>query len=168
MNIEQALTDRVGTVGGKLHTARSRNDQVATDFRLWLRRRTLETVAALTRVRSALVELADRHLGVIMPGFTHLQVAQPLLFSHHLLAYFEMFGRDRGRFVDSLARLNVSPLGAGALAGTGFPIDRDRTAEMLGFSAPAANSMDAVSDRDFALEYLSSASIVMMQPVAVA
>ena len=162
MNIERALTERVGPVGGKLHTARSRNDQVATDFRLWLRDETEGLFTLFTRLRRVLVGEAERHLGVIMPGYTHLQVAQPVLFSHHLLAYFEMFSRDSERLQDSLKRLNVSPLGAGALAGTGFPIDRGRTAELLGFDKPAANSLDAVSDRDFALEFLSAASIAMM------
>ena len=162
MNIERALTERVGPVGGKLHTARSRNDQVATDFRLWLRDETYVLLELFTHLRRVLVGEAERHLGVIMPGYTHLQVAQPVLFSHHLLAYYEMFSRDEERLKDSLKRLNVSPLGAGALAGTGFPIDRGRTAELLGFDRPAANSLDAVSDRDFALEFLSAASIAMM------
>jgi len=162
MNIERALTERIGPVGGKLHTARSRNDQVATDFRLWLRRRNLELQEQLLELQKVLVNLAQLHIDVIMPGYTHLQVAQPLRFSHHLLAYYEMFGRDRERLADSLKRLDVSPLGAGALAGTGFPIDRDHTARALGFSAPARNSLDAVSDRDFALEFLSAASITMM------
>ena len=162
MNIERALTERIGPVGGKLHTARSRNDQVATDFRLWLRRRNLELQEELLELQKVLVDLAQLHIDVIMPGYTHLQVAQPLRFSHHLLAYYEMFGRDRERLADSLKRLDVSPLGAGALAGTGFPIDRDHTARALGFSAPARNSLDAVSDRDFALEFLSAASITMM------
>ena len=162
MNIERALTERVGAVGGKLHTARSRNDQVATDFRLWLRDETEALQELFTRLRRVLTEEAERHLGVIMPGYTHLQVAQPVLLSHHLMAYFEMFSRDEERLQDSLKRLNVSPLGAGALAGTGFPIDRERTAELLGFDRPAANSLDAVSDRDFALEFLSAASMAMM------
>ncbi len=162
MNLEAALTQRVGPVGGKLHTARSRNDQVATDFRLWLRDETHALIALLHDLRMAFVEAADRHLGVIMPGYTHLQVAQPVLLSHHLLAYFEMFSRDAERLQDSLKRLNVSPLGAGALAGTGFPIDRTRTAELLGFDRPARNSLDAVSDRDFVVEFLSAASLVMM------
>ena len=162
MNIERALTERVGAVGGKLHTARSRNDQVATDFRLWLRDETEGLQELFTRLRRVLTEEAEKHLGVIMPGYTHLQVAQPVLFSHHLMAYFEMFSRDEERLQDSLKRLNVSPLGAGALAGTGFPIDRERTAELLGFDRPAANSLDAVSDRDFALEFLSAASMAMM------
>ena len=162
MNLEAALTERVGPVGGKLHTARSRNDQVATDFRLWLRDETHALIGLLHELRTAFVEAADRHLGVIMPGYTHLQVAQPVLLSHHLLAYFEMFCRDAQRLQDSLKRLNVSPLGAGALAGTGFPIDRQRTAELLGFDRPARNSLDAVSDRDFVVEFLGAASLVMM------
>lgn len=162
MNIERALTERVGAVGGKLHTARSRNDQVATDFRLWLREKTHELLALLTTTRTVFVELAEANLDAVMPGYTHLQVAQPILFSHHMLAYYEMFTRDGGRLEDSLKRLNVSPLGAGALAGTGFPIDRQRTADLLSFSEPARNSLDAVSDRDFALEFLSAASILMM------
>ena len=153
MNLEHALTERVGPVGGKLHTARSRNDQVATDFRLWLREETNVLIDLLQALRRTLVEIAEGHLSVIMPGYTHLQVAQPVLFSHHLMAYYEMFSRDQSRLEDSLKRLNVSPLGAGALAGTGFPIDRERTAELLGFDRPAANSLDAVSDRDFALEF---------------
>lgn len=162
MNLERALTERIGPVGGKLHTARSRNDQVATDFRLWLRDETHAMIGLLHDLRAAFVEAADTHYGVIMPGYTHLQVAQPILLSHHFLAYFEMFTRDAGRLEDSLKRLNVSPLGAGALAGTGFPIDRARTAELLGFDAPARNSLDAVSDRDFAVEFLSASSLIMM------
>ena len=162
MNLESALTKRVGAVGGKLHTARSRNDQVATDFRLWLRDETHALSGLLHELRAAFVEAANQHLGVIMPGYTHLQVAQPVLLSHHLLAYFEMFSRDAERLEDSLKRLNVSPLGAGALAGTGFPIDRARTAELLGFDRPARNSLDAVSDRDFVVEFLGAASLVMM------
>ena len=162
MNIERALTERVGAVGGKLHTARSRNDQVATDFRLWLRDKTYELIGLLAETRGVFVDLAETHLGAVMPGYTHLQVAQPVLFSHHMLAYYEMFTRDEARLRDSLGRLNISPLGAGALAGTGFPIDRDRVAAGLGFSEPARNSLDAVSDRDFALEFLSAASITMM------
>ena len=162
MNIERALTERIGAVGGKLHTARSRNDQVATDFRLWLREATHDLVDLLKTVRTVFVDLAETHLGVIMPGYTHLQVAQPILFSHHMLAYYEMFTRDQERFTDSLKRINVSPLGAGALAGTGFPIDRHRSAELLGFSHAARNSLDTVSDRDFALEFLANAGITMM------
>jgi len=162
MNIEHALTLRIGPVGGKLHTARSRNDQVATDFRLWLRRESQELSALLTRFRKVLVAVAEQHLGVIMPGYTHLQVAQPVLLAHHLLAYYEMFSRDQERLQDSIKRLNVSPLGAGALAGVTFPIDRHRTSSLLGFDRPADNSLDAVSDRDFALEFLAAASITMM------
>ncbi|MDZ7703528.1 MAG: argininosuccinate lyase [Trueperaceae bacterium] len=162
MNIERALTERVGSVGGKLHTARSRNDQVATDFRLWLRDTIHTLIAGLQRLRTVLVDLAELHDAVIMPGYTHLQVAQPILLSHHLLAYYQMFSRDQARLEDSLERVNVSPLGAGALAGTTFPINRRRTAELLGFSSVAANSLDAVSDRDFALEFLAAASIAMM------
>ncbi len=162
MNLEHRLTQAVGVVGGKLHTARSRNDQVATDFRLAVRNRSRRIITLLHELRSAFVELAERDLDVFVPGYTHLQVAQPVRLGHHWLAYFEMFGRDAGRLRDGLARLEVSPLGAGALAGTGFPIDRHRTAELLGFREPAANSLDAVSDRDFALEFLSAASIAMM------
>jgi argininosuccinate lyase len=162
MNIESELTRRIGAVGGKLHTARSRNDQVATDFRLFVRDQTLDIIALLFETREVFVNLAENNLGAIMPGYTHLQVAQPILFSHHMLAYYEMFSRDQERFEDSLKRLNISPLGAGALAGTGFPIDRHKTASLLGFSEPARNSLDAVSDRDFALEFLSGASILMM------
>ena len=162
MNLERLLTERIGEAGGRLHTARSRNDQVATDFRLWLRGATHDILVLLHEVREVLVDLADEHLDVLMPGYTHLQIAQPVRLSHHLLAYVEMFGRDAGRFRDALARLDVSPLGAGALAGTTFPIDRARTAELLGFADVAANSLDAVSDRDFALEFLAAASIAMM------
>jgi argininosuccinate lyase len=162
MNLERELTNRIGAVGGKLHTARSRNDQVATDFRLYVRDRSLELITLLKQTRQVFVDLAEKHLGVIMPGYTHLQIAQPILFSHHMLAYYEMFRRDQSRFEDSLSRLNVSPLGAGALAGTGFPIDRQKTSDLLGFSEPARNSLDAVSDRDFALEFLGTASILMM------
>ena len=162
MNIERALTERIGPVGGKLHTARSRNDQVATDFRLWLREATHEVIVRLQALRAVFVDLAEDHLGVIMPGYTHLQVAQPILFSHHMLAYYEMFTRDQERFADSLKRTNVSPLGAGALAGTGFPINRHRSAELLDFSYAARNSLDAVSDRDFALEFLAHSSIAMV------
>jgi argininosuccinate lyase len=162
MNVERALTDRIGPVGGKLHTARSRNDQVATDFRLWLKRRTLALAEQLHTLQGVFVALAERELGVILPGYTHLQVAQPILLSHHLLAYVEMFARDRERLLDGVKRTDVSPLGAGALAGTGFPIDRARTAELLGFSSVARNSLDAVSDRDFAAEFLATASIAMM------
>ncbi len=163
MNLERRLTERIGPVGGKLHTARSRNDQVATDFRLALRGRIRRLIALLHETRAALVEVAERELDVIMPGYTHLQVAQPVRLSHHLLAYVEMLARDQGRLRDGLTRLDQDcPLGAGALAGTGFPIDRHRTAALLGFEGPAANSLDAVSDRDFAIEFLGAASIAMM------
>ena len=162
MNIEHALIQRIGPVGGKLHTARSRNDQVATGLRLWLRKAAQEIVKELLSLRLVLVDLAEQHLSVIMPGYTHLQVAQPVRFSHHLMAYYAMFGRDSERFEQVLGRINQSPLGAGALAGTGFPIDAQQTADSLGFDGVVANSMDAVSDRDFALEFLSSCSIVMV------
>ena len=162
MNIERALIDRIGPTGGKLHTARSRNDQVATDLRLWLRAATQRITALLRAVRTTLVDVAKEHLGVIMPGYTHLQVAQPILFSHHLLAYYEMFTRDQDRYEGWLRRADVSPLGAGALAGTGFPIDRHRSAALLGFSDVASNSLDAVSDRDFSLEFLAHCSIAMV------
>jgi len=162
MNIEHALIQRIGLVGGKLHTARSRNDQVATDLRLWLRSATRHIMGELVALRRVLVDLAEKHLQVIMPGYTHLQVAQPVRFSHHLMAYCAMLERDSERFGQTLGRLNRSPLGAGALAGTGFPIDPEQTARQLGFDEVAANSMDAVSDRDFALEFLSCCSIVMV------
>ncbi len=162
MNLESLLTERLGAVGGKLHTARSRNDQVATDARLYLARRGSELRELVVELRRVLVQLAAEHIDVIMPGYTHLQVAQPVRFSHHLLAYHEMFKRDQGRIEDALERADVSPLGAGALAGTTFPIDRDLTAELLGFANVAANSLDAVSDRDYMLETLSALSILMM------
>ena len=162
MNVERMLTERIGPVGGKLHTARSRNDQVATDLRLWLRRASHDVIDRILALRTVIVGLAEEHLGVVMPGYTHLQVAQPVLFSHHLMAYYEMLSRDQDRFADALSRLNISPLGAGALAGTGFPIDRHRTASLLGFEEPAGNSLDAVSDRDFVLEYLFNAALTSM------
>ncbi len=162
MNIEHALTDRIGPLGGKLHTARSRNDQVATDLRLWLRKAVQEIIHALQAFRTVLVDLAETHLDVIMPGYTHLQVAQPVLLAHHILAYYEMFTRDEARFGESLKRIGVSPLGAGALAGTGFPIDRRKTAALLGFTAVSRNSMDAVASRDFTMEFLSHCAIAMV------
>src|SRR5690554_1732209 len=162
MNVEHHLTARIGAVGGKLHTARSRNDQVATDMRLHLKRRGGKVVALIDELRGVLVDLAERHLGVVLPGYTHLQVAQPVLLSHHLLAYFEMLGRDEGRLRDAIARADESPLGAGALAGTTFPIDRHRTAELLGFARVARNSLDAVSDRDFVIETIAALAILMM------
>ena len=159
MNVESRLSELIGPASGRLHTARSRNDQVATDFRLWVRDQTDATLGALTTLREALAVQAKAHAATVMPGFTHLQAAQPVTFGHHMLAYFEMFGRDRGRFADARTRANESPLGAAALAGTGFAIDRHRTAEALGFDRPMANSMDAVSARDFALEFLAAAAI---------
>ena len=162
MNIEHELTKRIGPLGGKLHTARSRNDQVATDLRLWLRRAGRQIGIQLRTVRATLVDLAEAHMGVIMPGYTHLQVAQPILFSHHLMAYNAMLTRDAERLSQTLARMNYSPLGAGALAGTGFSIDRHATADQLGFEGVIPNSMDAVSDRDFVLDFLSFCSITMV------
>jgi len=159
MNIEARLTERIGEAGKRLHTARSRNDQVATDFRLWVRDAIDGLDAAMAGLMRALADRAAQHAADPMPGFTHLQTAQPVTFGHHLLAYVEMLARDRGRFADARRRLNECPLGAAALAGTSFPIDRDATASELGFDRPSANSLDAVSDRDFALEFLSAASI---------
>jgi len=159
MTVESRLKDIVGDAAGRLHTARSRNDQVATDFRLWTRTAMTRIDAGLRAIQTALLARADEHADSIMPGFTHLQVAQPVTLGHHLLAYVEMFGRDRGRFADARARLNESPLGAAALAGTGFAIDRHATAKALGFDRPMANSIDAVSDRDFALEFCAAAAI---------
>ena len=159
MNIEARLTERIGDAGKRLHTARSRNDQVATDFRLWIRDAIDGLSAQLTELLRALAERAAAHAADPMPGFTHLQTAQPVTFGHHLLAYVEMFDRDRDRLRDCRRRLNECPLGAAALAGTSFPIDRHATATALGFDRPAANSLDAVSDRDFALEFLSAAAI---------
>jgi argininosuccinate lyase len=159
MNIEARLAERIGDAGRRLHTARSRNDQVATDFRLWVRDAIDGLDAQLADLMRALAERASAHASDPMPGFTHLQTAQPVTFGHHLLSYVEMFARDRGRFGDCRARLNFCPLGAAALAGTSFPIDREMTAAALGFDGPAANSLDAVSDRDFALEFLAAAAI---------
>jgi argininosuccinate lyase len=159
MNIEARLTERIGEAGRRLHTGRSRNDQVATDFRLWVRKAMDEADQGLLALQRALLTQAERHFDTIMPGFTHLQIAQPVTFGHHLMAYVEMFARDRGRFRDARARTNECPLGAAALAGTSYPIDRAMTAKSLGFSAPMRNSLDAVSARDYALEYLSAASI---------
>ncbi len=160
LNIEARLREIIGPAAGRLHTARSRNDQVATDLRLWVRQACDGMEDALVGLQSALVERAEQHADTLMPGFTHLQTAQPVTFGHHMMAYFEMFGRDRGRLADYRRRLNECPLGAGALAGTSFAIDRDMTAHELGFAKPAANSMDAVSDRDFALEYLAALALV--------
>src|SRR5579863_10139561 len=162
MNVESRLGELIGPAAGRLHTARSRNDQVATDFRLYVRDTIDAADTALAAFQYALAERALQHAGTVMPGFTHLQTAQPVTFGHHLLAYVEMASRDRGRFADARRRLNESPLGAAALAGTSFPIDRHATARALGFDRPTANSLDSVADRDFALETLSAASISAM------
>ena len=159
MNVEARLKEVIGEPAGRLHTARSRNDQVATDFRLWVRDQCDAATGGLSALMSALVAQAEAGADLVMPGFTHLQTAQPVTWGHHMMAYVEMFARDRSRFADARRRMNECPLGAAALAGTGFPIDRHMTAAALGFDAPMANSLDAVSDRDFALEYLSAASI---------
>ena len=158
MHVEARLLEIVGPVAGRLHTARSRNDQVATDFRLWVRDAMDMADSALAALQRALVDRAEEHAETIMPGFTHLQSAQPVSLGHHLMAYYEMVRRDRSRFTDARRRMNESPLGAAALAGTGFPIDRERTASTLDFDAPTANSLDSVSDRDFALDYLMAAT----------
>ena len=162
LNIERRLTELVGDAGKRLHTARSRNDQVATDLRLWLRNEIDEIGTRITALQRALLEQARRHAGLIMPGFTHLQVAQPVTFGHHLLAYVEMLGRDRERLAQVRSRVNRMPLGAAALAGTSFAIDRGRVARELGFEALAENSLDAVSDRDFAIEFCACAALVMV------
>jgi argininosuccinate lyase len=159
MNVEARLAELIGPAAGRLHTARSRNDQVATDFKLWVRDAIDDLDRALARYQRALAEKALMHAATVMPGFTHLQTAQPVTFGHHLLAYVEMASRDRGRFADARQRLNESPLGAAALAGTSFALDREMTAKRLGFERPAANSLDAVSDRDFVLETLAAAAI---------
>ena len=162
MNIESALVARIGAVGKKLHTARSRNDQVATDIRLYLRDQLDAMDSRLRGLLVALIDLAEREASTVMPGFTHLQAAQPITFGHHMLAWFEMLLRDRDRLRDVRRRVNVSPLGAGALAGTSFPIQREVSAELLGFAAVAENSLDAVSDRDFAIEFTAAAALVMV------
>ncbi len=162
MNLEAALTADIGAAGKKLHTGRSRNDQVATDVRLYLRAEIDAIRAAIARLQAALLDLAEREAETILPGFTHLQVAQPVTFGHHMLAWFEMLERDRERLADCRRRVNVMPLGAAALAGTTYPIDRHYTAELLGFDRPAENSLDAVSDRDFAIEFTADAAILMM------
>jgi argininosuccinate lyase len=162
MNVEARLIEKIGPVGGKLHTARSRNDQVALDVRLYLRDEVDAIGKSLLALRKALVDQAERNLDVIMPGYTHLQTAQPILFSHHMLAYVEMFARDAGRLRDLRARFNVLPLGAGALAGTTFPIDREWVAQQLGFDGVTRNSLDSVSDRDFAIEFCAFAALLMM------
>ena len=155
---ESRLAEKIGPVAGRLHTARSRNDQVATDFRLWVRDAVDQADAALAALQDALLARAEKHADSVMPGFTHLQVAQPVTLGHHLMAYFEMFARDRSRLKDARARMNLCPLGSAALAGTGFNLDREATAKALGFDGPTRNSLDSVSDRDFALDYLTAAS----------
>ncbi|RLA41553.1 MAG: argininosuccinate lyase, partial [Gammaproteobacteria bacterium] len=161
MNIEAALTAKIGITGKKLHTGRSRNDQVATDIRLWLRSEITTIQRELHRLQEGLLFIAEREASTIMPGFTHLQTAQPVTFGHHLLAWYEMLVRDQGRLADCKKRLNQSPLGSAALAGTTYPIDREYTAELLGFDGPTANSLDSVSDRDFAIEFCAFASLLM-------
>lgn len=161
MNIEAALTARIGEAGKKLHTGRSRNDQVATDVKLWLLEAMASIKAELLRLQHALLDLAEREAETIMPGFTHMQTAQPVTFGHHMMAWFEMLQRDMGRLDDCRRRMNQSPLGAAALAGTTFPIDRELTARLLGFDGPTANSLDSVSDRDFAIEFCAFASLLM-------
>jgi argininosuccinate lyase len=162
LNVENRLTELIGDAGKRLHTARSRNDQVAVDFRLWVRDQCDAAIAGLTGLMRAFVAQAEAGADWAMPGFTHLQTAQPVTWGHHMMAYVEMFARDRGRFQDARARMNECPLGAAALAGTGFPIDRHMTASALGFDRPTANSLDSVSDRDFALEFLAASSICAM------
>jgi len=161
LNIEKRLTDKIGDAGKRLHTGRSRNDQVATDVRLWLRATTDDVIAGLKGLQLSLLDLAEAHFDTVMPGFTHLQVAQPVTFGHHLMAYVEMLTRDTGRFVDCRKRINRLPLGAAALAGTSYPIDRELVAKKLGFDGVCENSLDAVSDRDFAIEFTFAASLVM-------
>jgi argininosuccinate lyase len=159
MNVEARLAELIGPIAGRLHTARSRNDQVATDLRLWLRATIDRIDGAMRELQCALIDRAEAEAETVMPGFTHLQIAQPVTLGHHLMAYVEMIGRDRGRFADCRRRLNESPLGAAALAGTSFPIDRHATAAALGFERPMANSLDAVADRDFAVEFLAAAAL---------
>jgi len=162
MNVESALTDAIGVAGKKLHTGRSRNDQVATDVRLWLRAELIELRVGLRRLQHALLDVAEREADTILPGFTHLQTAQPVTFGHHMMAWFEMLERDHDRLLDCGRRVNVMPLGAAALAGTSYPIDREFSAREMAFDRPAENSLDAVSDRDFAIEFAAAASILMM------
>ena len=162
MNLEAALAARIGPVAGRLHTGRSRNDQVATDLRLWLRRAIGRLDVAMLAIEDALVGLAERHGEAVLPGSTHIQPAQPVLLAHHLLAYVEMLERDRGRFADAWRRADLSPLGAGAIAGAGYPLDREATARDLGFAAPTANSIDATSDRDFVVEAIAAAALAMV------
>jgi len=162
MNIEARLTDLIGIAGKKLHTGRSRNDQVATDIRLYLRNEIKNIDHQLTRLQNGILDLAEKQADTIMPGFTHLQVAQPVTFGHHLMAWYEMLCRDKERLHDCCKRINVMPLGSAALAGTSYPIDRHMTAELLGFSRPSNNSLDSVSDRDFAIEFTAAGSLIMM------
>ncbi|PWQ92878.1 argininosuccinate lyase [Leucothrix pacifica] len=162
MNIEARLTDRIGIAGKKLHTGRSRNDQIATDIRLWLREQVDFIAGEITRLQQGLVELAEREAHTILPGFTHLQVAQPITFGHHMMAWYEMLERDYERLLDCRKRINVMPLGSAALAGTSYPIDREFTSQLLSFDRPSRNSLDGVSDRDFAIEFTSVASVIMM------
>ncbi|MDQ0430114.1 argininosuccinate lyase [Planomicrobium stackebrandtii] len=162
LNLEKHLIDEIGPIGGKLHTARSRNDQVATDMHLYLKNRVQEIIEAITAFQDAIVTQAETHVETIVPGYTHLQRAQPISFGHHLMTYFWMLQRDKERLAESLKRIDISPLGAGAMSGTTFPIDREMSAELLGFSTVYQNSLDAVSDRDFILEFLSNSSMLMM------
>ncbi|HXK57248.1 MAG TPA: argininosuccinate lyase, partial [Gammaproteobacteria bacterium] len=162
MNIESALTDEIGYAGKKLHTGRSRNDQVATDIRLWLRDEIVEIRQGVLKLQHALLDIALKEADTIMPGFTHLQTAQPITFGHHMMAWFEMLERDRERLADCSRRMNVMPLGAAALAGTSYPIDRHYSARLLGFERPSENSLDSVSDRDFAIEFSAAAALIMM------
>ncbi len=161
LNIEKRLTDKIGDAGKRLHTGRSRNDQVATDVRLWLRATCDDTLAGIKKLQSAILDLAEQHIDTIMPGFTHLQVAQPVTFGHHLMAYFEMLKRDAERFADCRKRINKLPLGAAALAGTSYPINREMVAKTLGFEGVCENSLDAVSDRDFAIEFTAASALLM-------
>jgi argininosuccinate lyase len=161
LNIEKRLTDKIGDAGKRLHTGRSRNDQVATDVRLWLRATTDDVLAGINKLQTSILDLAEQHTDTIMPGFTHLQVAQPVTFGHHLMAYFEMLKRDAARFADCRKRINHLPLGAAALAGTSYPINRDMVAKTLGFDGVCENSLDAVSDRDFAIEFSAASAILM-------
>jgi argininosuccinate lyase len=162
LNIEKRLTDKIGDAGKRLHTGRSRNDQVATDVRLWLRATVDAVIEGIIKLQTSILDLAEQHAATIMPGFTHLQVAQPVTFGHHLMAYYEMLKRDAERFADARKRINRLPLGAAALAGTSYPIDREMVAKSLGFDAVCGNSLDAVSDRDFAIEFTAAASVLMM------
>jgi len=159
MNVEARLAELIGPAAGRLHTARSRNDQVAVDFRLWVKRQATQAIGLIDALITVFLDRAQEHAATVMPGFTHLQTAQPVTFGHHCMAYVEMFARDRGRFADAVARMDESPLGAAALAGTGFPIDRHMTAKALGFREPTRNSLDSVSDRDYALEFLAASAI---------